>query len=153
MARSGETDADRELLTYARGLGIEDLTPRMLEDWRRADALPARIPTYLGRGGTRWIDPPGTAARAVGVYQFLHKQGPFGERFDLPCRRRVRDAPVWLWYEGLDGLDELARDRACDYWAGWQEDFGAARRQAAAKNPRTAAYELPVALPTRLPTR
>lgn len=143
MARSAETDADRELIAHAAQFGFQ-LTARTLEDWRRAGAMPARIRIDLGRRGTRYEDPPDAKQRLIGICCFMRKRPPFRERPDLPRRRRIQDALPWLYYEGIVAGGAI-RDRVIDYWEGLADEVDAAREQARAQLPDATAAELAVA--------
>ncbi len=143
VPRSQETEADRELIEYARGFGFR-VTARMLEDWRRAGAMPPRERVDLGHYGTRYEDPPEAKERLIDVCRFLHKHEPFGERPDLPRRRRVAEAALWLWYGGSPIAAEIIRDVTAACYIAVAERLEARRRDAAAADPEAADFELPI---------
>ncbi|QEC48540.1 hypothetical protein FSW04_13840 [Baekduia soli] len=92
---------DEQLLKHAELAGF-NVTPRRLAGFRRAQAMPS-TPTSQ------------CPERLVGLCHFLARTGEFRRRPDLPERRRLADAPVWLWYQGYPVPYLEVRDRAQHY--------------------------------------
>ncbi len=144
MARGPASGADREVLDYLEFFGYRKKAAT-LEYWRGQGALPPRRSRGLGRGkGRDSIDPPETKERALWVSRFLDKRSGIPDRPDLPRRRRVAEAPYWLWYEGYPIPDELIRAAVRVYFLGLHERFEVQRQEAADAEPDIEDYEVPV---------
>jgi hypothetical protein len=98
----------------------EHVTVRRLRDWERQGAL----------GHNR--DTDAQVARAVGISRYLAKRQPFGARPDLPTRRRVAEAPAWLWYDGWDIPHEEIRERVLALLSDWDAKLAELRLEVSA---------------------
>jgi hypothetical protein len=145
MSETDNTRADRELIEHAARFGFK-VTARMLQDWRRAGAMPARIRFNLGRDGTRYDDPPEAKELLIPICLFLKKKGQFADRPDLPRRRKLEDALIWLWYEGIPVPLDAIREPVLGYWAELHEEFAVLAERARENEPDAMAYEVPVAV-------
>lgn len=145
VARSNQTAADRDLIAHARLAGFAKVTARKLEDWRRAGAMPARVRLSLGRYGTVAVDSPEAQERLVALCQFLYKAGAMPERADLPRRRRIADALLYLWLEGFEVSTATVRDLVCDRLIALDERLASRRAAAARDHPEWEEYEVSLA--------
>jgi hypothetical protein len=142
LARGSPTDADRSLSAYLARFGYGREAPTF-EYWRGRGALPLRDSPGLGRGRGRGSeDSPETAALALGICRFLDKDGGIADRPDLPRRRRVAEAPVWLWYEGYPVPNEAVRNTVCACYLGLGRRFEQSRNRAKEQSPQAAPYEV-----------
>jgi hypothetical protein len=125
VVRGSPTDADRALVAYLAEFGYP-VKAATLEYWRGQGALPPRKAPGRGRGrGRGSADPPETAARALGICRFLDKsEDGIPDRPDLPRRRRVAEAPLWLWYERYPIPNEAIRDAVGACYLGLQRRLG-----------------------------
>jgi hypothetical protein len=82
---------------------------------------------------------------ALGVCRWLDKRNGIADRPDLPKRRRVAEAPLWLWYEGYDILIKTIRHIVEEGYSGLARRLAVRRRTAARSEPDAADYELPIA--------
>jgi len=118
---------DAALIDHAACFDLA-VTPRQLKAWRREGAMPPE-PTLR------------CPERLVALCLFLRRQGTFRSRGDLPDRRRVADAPLWLWYEGIPiPIDEM-RDRVLAYLEQIDHELTALRAFAERQTPGLERYE------------
>lgn len=133
------------MLDFLAAQGYE-LTAATLEYWRGQRALPARLAPGRGQGRGRGSeDPPEAKAIALGICRWLDKKNGIADRSDLPRRRRVADAPLWLWYEGCEIPISTVRRIVVDVYSGLAQRLAFRRRSAARREPDAADYELPIA--------
>jgi hypothetical protein len=146
MARGRPTAADEKLADAVESYGFKRPSAATFEYWRSQGALPARLSPGLGQGRGRGSqDPPEAELLAVGIARFLDKRRGLPERADLPRRRRVAEAPLWLWYEGYPIPTTSIASTVAALYTATAEFFAAERHKAAGDEPEAAAYELPAA--------
>jgi len=144
MARGSPTDADRVLVDHLAAFGYR-VKPATFEYWRGQGALPRRIAPGRGRGRGRGSeDPPESAELALGICRFLDKSQGIPDRPDLPRRRRVVEAPLWLWYERYPIPNETIRDAVGACYLELEGRLSKRRAQARIFDPGAETYELPV---------
>jgi len=144
MARGSPTDADRVLVDHLAAFGYR-VKPATFEYWRGQGALPRRIAPGRGRGRGRGSeDPPESAELALGICRFLDKSQGIPDRPDLPRRRRVVEAPLWLWYERYPIPNETIRDAVGACYLELEGRLSERRAQARIYDPGAETYELPV---------
>lgn len=149
MPRGQPTKADLDLIAAADAAGVV-VTRRQIEDWRIAGALPPRTVESLGRYGRRSHDPPGTAARLLAVCDFMFKTGRLVERPDVPRRRKVSDALLWIWYAGYNVPATEVRDLLSDRLNAVGTVLESMRAAEAKTNPGLPTYEIEQAAAERV---